>query len=157
MGVVLPSEGMLQTCGYCSRPTSAICPRCYRPMCRAHAPPVAGDCCDLCEDEYRPLSLQSLGLRLGLSSIATVAGALAGLIAAQIAGSIVFFHDPIRIRVLAMAAAMLGTVVGFGLGNVAASSLLRARFLRAQPARRLPAARIVRRAETLATSPGEVS
>jgi hypothetical protein len=127
----------------CERVASARCRRCFRQLCRGHAPFVAEDCCDLCEDEYRPFSLDNLGIRLGVTGLATFSGAVVGLALSLVAGSLIFTGDPDRVRVLAMAAVMLATVIGFGLGNSAASALVRARFLRDLPSL-LPRARVVR-------------
>jgi hypothetical protein len=138
----------MDACAVCERAASARCERCRRRLCRAHAPPVPSvidECCDPCEAEYRPFSLVNVGIRLAMSGAGTALGAALALAVFTLAGSLLFLGDPMRVRVLAMAGAMLGTVVGFGLANVAASAVIRARFVHDRPWGLIPRARVVRR------------
>lgn len=139
-----PSARKPPSCRCCDRAAEVQCPRCGRKLGRCHAPLFSGDCCEDCEAEYRPFSLENVAIRLGAVSLGTLAGATIGFLIALLVGSVVFVEDPIRVRVLAMAAVMLGTAFGFGSSNVAASTIIRARFLARLPRGRIPAARAVR-------------
>ena len=98
----------------------------------------------MCEDEYRPFSPHNLAIRLGLATIGTVFASAAGLSLGLVLGSFLFFHDPTLVRVLAMAATTVGTVFGFGIANVAASAVVRARFFDERAGEIVPPARVVR-------------